>query len=71
MPPISDPRILHCDKAGDLYLHLQDVSHCLITSLRNILCELFWRVSLSTFQRESFPWLETFQLGEETENTWL
>ena len=26
MPPISDPRILHCDLAGDLYLHMNDVS---------------------------------------------
>ena len=26
MPPVGDPRILHGEYAGDLYLHLQDVS---------------------------------------------
>ena len=26
MPPVGDPRILHGENAGDLYLHLQDVS---------------------------------------------
>ena len=26
MPPVSDPCVIHCDMAGDLYLHLTDVS---------------------------------------------
>ena len=26
MPPVGDPRIIHGENSGDLYIHLQDMS---------------------------------------------